>query len=448
VRKLLSVLFLLLEGCGEVPALPPGEVVLTEGQESDTWSRDPAALTVEVEKISESGDRRHIASLAAPAKGFSLGLGAVGEYDVTGYDVNQVARVRGHSVLVDPLGLAGTKLPLFVGRVGAFSRPPSNLLTEPGEAPLLALLAGRFVFMAGGSDGSGVQTDGYDLGFWAPVADSPVILCRHEPCAFRTLAVVRNWLALAIGADWAIWHDVQSGLSGNVGLPAGMKSFAEVAGGRAIQAPDGTQYVVGATRAAPPTAAVLRVDPEGVLTRLSLTSERAGAAAAWAPGYGLVVVGGSPSGAGAELLAQEASAFTPLGYAPDPTTGAALSVLTGTTLLRAGGRQPDGSAADSVQLDLGCGTSCTPLPHPARIELDAALGFSFENATVLVIGVAPTGETAAALVSDDRVETLALREPRRGATALALPTGQVAVVGGTLLQGGAPARSLELFTPP
>src|SRR5262245_21914386 len=52
--------------------LPPGELVLTSGQESDTWSRSPAPVTIEVHKQLENGDREQLRTLKVPAEAFQL----------------------------------------------------------------------------------------------------------------------------------------------------------------------------------------------------------------------------------------------------------------------------------------------------------------------------------------------------------------------------------------
>ena len=104
---------------------------------------------------------------------------------------------------------------------------------------------------------------------------------------------------------------------------------AESNGGRSIVASDGSVYVVGATRGDPPTAAVVHVAADGVLTSATLSAARRGAAAAWVEGRGLVVVAGNASAAGVELLADGAKAFVPLAFTADATVGAAVVALDG-----------------------------------------------------------------------------------------------------------------------
>ena len=51
---------------------------------------------------------------------------------------------------------------------------------------------------------------------------------------------------LGVGSSTATWFDLSDGTSGAAPLPAGLTSYAEIAGGRSITGPDGTAYVVGA----------------------------------------------------------------------------------------------------------------------------------------------------------------------------------------------------------
>jgi hypothetical protein len=434
-------------GCGSEELAPPGRLALTVGQEPDTWSRSPAPVTVEVERIREDGTREHLETLAAPAEHVSLGRGRVGSYEVRGLDDSAAARVFGRSLLIEPDGFAGATLPLFVGRSGSFARPPGALLHPPGAGFKAAVLARRYALVAGSTPDGFVQTDGYDLGVWAPLASSPRLSCPADPCRFLSLAIVAETLALGVGDSWGIWFDLISQESGDAPLPTGLAGYADVAGGATLMAPDGSAYIVGATRADDPTAAVLEIAADGTLTALSLTSARAGAAAVWVVGRGLVVAGGSDTGAGIELLAEGSGAFVPLSYPADATAGAALVPIDSASALRVGGRNAAGGAAETAFLALGCGSACAAEPRGAPVALDEASGFSFDGGLGLVVGRASGGETAAFRIDGEgAAEPVPLREPRTGATALRLPTSHVAVVGG-VLGDGSPATSIELFAP-
>jgi hypothetical protein len=447
VRARAFLVGMLAVGCGSEELFSPGELELTAGQESDTWSREPAPLTVSVDRIDGSGSRETIATVPAPAARVSLGRGSVASYEINGRDAAGTTRVFGRSLPVEPEGFAGRSLPLFVGRSSSFSRPSGNLLAPPGEGGTAAVAAGRYVIVAGSSPDGFVQTDGYDLGFWAPLASSPRLSCPATPCRLLSLAMVSRTLLLGIGPSWAIWVDLETLASGDAPLPAGMSSYAEVAGGRAIEAPDGSVYVVGATRRAVATRTVLRVKADRTLTAAHLLTARAGAAAAWVDGRGLVVAAGSADGAGIELLADGAQAFVPLQFAPEAAAGAGLVGRGDTTVLRAGGRLLDGAPAPSATFDLACATSCTAEPLGDEVELDDATAYALASGGALVVGTAPDGTTAAVTLAAEGAATpVPLREARRGAAALLLPTSHIGVVGGVLLDGTA-ATSIELYAP-
>jgi hypothetical protein len=115
--------------------------------------------------------------------------------------------------------------------------------------------------------------------------------------------------------------------------------------------------------------------------------------------------------------------------------------------VRLGGKIADGEAADSVTLSLGCGRDCEPEPAFEPIELDQATADQLGDDDMLVIGTAPEGTTQAARMGSDELEVITPRDPRRGATALLLPTGHVALAGGVDPESDDPVASFELFAP-
>lgn len=441
----LCVLALLLPlGCSQ-QLLPEGRAELVTGHEKDTWTASPAPVHVAVDKLLPSGDKIPITSGDVPLQEFSLGRGAAGYYRVTARDADQVARVEGWSVEIDPAAVAAHTLPLFVQRSDAFARPPGLLGTDQGASPPAAVFGSRHLLLGGAALTSQVVLDGYDLGLWTPDQTSTAIACPSKPCHFRSLAVVGS-VALGVGDDWAVWFDLDVGGTGAAPLPDGLSSYADIAGGQTVAAPDGSAYIVGATRSNPPSKSVLRINADKTLTALTLVTPRAGASAAWVDGRGLVVAGGSAHGAGVELAASGATAFEALGYAADPTTGAGLAVLDGSTVLRVGGRDAQGDHAATVSLALGCNSSCKPQARGTPVPLDHARAFHFDSGDVLVVGDDDSGKTGAVRLTGTAQSPVPLREPRSHATALLAPTGQVAVVGG-LLADGTPARSVELYLP-
>ena len=419
---------LVLTGCSEELA-EPGRVVLVQGEDTDAWN---TAQTAEIEKILEDESRIALETRAAPVDRFSLGRGSAGRYEVTGRDPAGAVTTRASSVPIDPAGFAEDVIPLFVSQAARFSRAPEGFSVAQTERPPLALLGGWYLLAAGGDE---IAMDTYDLGYWRPVA-LPAVSCPAPPCTFRTIAVQAD-LVFAIGDDWAIWLNFFEDTSGDVEKPKGLPSWADVAGGSAVSAPDGSIYVVGATRADPPTQWVVEVDPEGALAARALTTARSGASAVWVDGRGLAVVGGSADGPGVELLLEGTEAFQTLPYPSDASVGAALVVLDSATLLRAGGRDPAlGTSAPTVELPLGC-TTCAPKARSELVELDRAQGFSLGEGELLFVGDDAAGATAAIHLTSEGLSPAPFREPKVGASAIALPTGHVAVVG--------PGTSLELF---
>jgi hypothetical protein len=440
VRGLLFCLALVSAGCSE-QLFEPGKGVLVSGQEPDVWSVEPRPTLARVETEKANGDRTTLLERAAPVSEFSFGQGSSTRFVLTGIDDAGTARVRARTVPLSPAGLAGVKIQVFASRTDAFARPPGNLVTALGDEPPFGFVGGRYL-LAAGPDG---QLDGYDFGVWLPVAAPPPIDCPSPPCTIRSLAVVSTSLALVVGDDWAISLDVDTGQSFQLDRPTGLAAWADVAGGQTVIASDGSSYVVGATRSDPPTRAVLRVAPDGKLSALSLIAARHGAAAAWLDGRGLVVVGGDDQAAGAELVGDAASAALP--FPPDPTTGAALVASAEGNVVRAGGRDASGAFAETAVFPMGCGTDCKLELSGTNAELDGARAFrapsDVDPDAILVIGSDDQGETAAKLLAAT-VTPVPLREPRTGASAFLAPTGHIAVVGGTLLDGS-PATSLELF---
>jgi hypothetical protein len=440
-RPLACALFA-LAGCAEEIA-SEGEIVVTTGLETDTWSAAPEPVKAKVDKITEAGRAEHLA-LPVPAERFGMGRGEVGSYELIGEDADGRPRVRGRTLLVDPAGFADAELPLFVGRVDRFCRPPGELLLDHGSAPAVDVLAGRAVLLAGAERSSGnAESELYDLGYWEQVP-GPLLECGGAHCRFQSLAVL-GAIAVGFGDGWASWFDFDSGIAGELDPPEGV-DFADIVGAPTLHDPLGNAWVVGPARSGEPTAWVLRLDGEtGEVTGHALAEPRERAATTWVAGRGLLVVGGSDAGPGGEILREGEPSFEPLELPPDPTRGAALVSLDQGTALRLGGETATGGA-DSVEIDLGCAEPCAAEPAGDAVPLTAARGFAAGSLGILVVGADADGETRAYAYDDGAARELELRVRRRGATALELPTGQLAVVGGERLDGG-PAGALELITP-
>jgi hypothetical protein len=466
-KSLLSALCVL--GCDDIEAYPPGELVLTQGQETDTWSATPVPVRAEVDQILLDGTRKSFATLELPLERFSMGIDTVAAFDVSAFDAQGVPRVRGRSYPLDTPSLAGYTLPLFVGRTGRFSRPPGSLTLEHGQFPPATLYADRLLLVAGQSEQGMVLTEGYDLAFWTVVA-TPELRCPvdDEVCQIRTLAVVNGTVIVAVGDDWlrSFVVDVETVeleeagtsyteikvLYEDASLPDGLDSFAEIAGGQVVHAPDGDVYLVGATRPESPTSAVLRMLPgstgtAGVTLRtVRLNTARTGAAAGWSDEYGLVVAGGASDGVGVEALREGDTAFTELPYPADSTTGAGLVAIDPSTVVRVGGRDAASQPAVTVRIALDCEQDCVAETWNHPVDLWRTSVYLLEAGDLLAVGLDGEGNTRAWRLGGSEPESVPLRQPRQGASSLRVTTGHVVVVGG-LLAEGVSSSALE-FLPP
>ncbi len=443
-RAALVGIGLALAGCSD--ELDNGRVYLVTGLEDDTWTAKPTPESVTVERVLADGTEEPVTTLDVPegdeSPNFEL-TGPVSRLVVSGSTRDGDEVVRGRSFWFEPDGLKELSVPLFVGRVGAFSRPGS-LLHDPGENPVLAVIGGRFLLAGGADDGGKTQMSGFDFGFWSPTT-TEYYQCGDANCEAKSIAVIAGSVALVIGEDWSYARDFTTNYGHQYAPPNGLESWNQVAGGQAIQVEDGSAYVVGATRIATRSQTVVRLASDFTVEIADLEAERAGAAATWVTGRGLLVVGGSDTAPGVELLAEGALQAVALPFPPDATTGSALVAFDENQVLRLGGRLPSGNYAPSVVIKLNCAQdNCNPLPFEAPVELDRAQAFHLGD-QVLVVGDDSEGMTAARLVTEDGVETVELREPRSGARAVRNTLDQVLVVGGTD-EDGHPASSIELFT--
>lgn len=432
-------LCLAVTACG-VEELPPGELVLDVGHETDAWTRAPAPSSLSLDKRSLSDEIRHVSTVKAPARYVKLDQGGVGRYTVTGSDASNVPVLRGRSLFVDAAGFSGARLPLFVARVGELARPPGELPEgELNDAPAV-LLDGRSLVIAGDA---ALPLAGYDFGLWTPLQFTAGIGCAEASCPVRSLAIIPGGIGLALGDTFASWFDLAYGSFGTAPLPDGLTSYASVVGACSVEDEDGNRWLAGGTRPGAPSADIVTIASDGTLGHALAASPRAGAATTWLTGRGLFIAGGSETGAGLEVLEAGAKTGTVVPYPADPTTGAALVALDDSTLLRIGG-YAGAVAAPTVKLALGCGT-CAPEPTAPAAELDRASAYLLEGGDIVVVGRDATGETRVRRLHDATFSDVPLREPRRGATSLWSGTGHVVIAGGTGLDGRA-ARAVELLT--
>jgi len=343
-----------------------------------------------------------------------------------------------------------------------FSRPPGVFPVSLGDFPLVDVYGGRFLISLGVIENNQIRVDGYDFGLW-DVTYTAYLPCLGDPCPVRSFGVVDVGTAVLVGDTWADAWDPGSANYRALPLPSGLGSWGDVAGGVTIHnQSDGSLYIVGATRANNPTTAVLYVSAGGDMVARNLLVPRAGAAAAWVQGVGLVVVGGSsdPNSPGVEVLADGGATFGARPFPPDGTVAAGIVALDdGATVLRAGGISPDYTPAPSVRLSLACADACQPVPSGDLLGLIGPIGYWLDGGDTFWIGTdAATGYTAARrLGATSGITDVPLREPRIGASVVpnrpikqsnlqGLPTGQFGLLGGHH-PDGTPAYTLEFYQP-
>ncbi len=432
-----------LIGC-DTSTLPDGALGFLTAPGDDPWSGPPAVDHVQVDFV-QGTTRSPLADIQAPPSTISLGTGGpndvVGHFEATGLTSAGDAVVFGSSIPFHVLGYAGAYVPLFMARKGGFATAPTSLLS-PHVRPVSALASQAYLFIAGGADAA---LDVYDSGTWLmPSNETPL------PQTVKSLAI--SGIAMLMLDDTKqTWLDLTTGASSAANPPSGL-TWAEVVGGRTFVASDGTIYIVGATRTeGDPTNKVLEIDTSGNLHALLLNTARLGAAAALVEDS-LLVAGGSPDGAGAELLALGATTFGELGLPADDTVGASLVELTSASALLAGGHDASGAPTATRSIDLGCAKKCSTTQIPnAELSIARAKAFRLADNLALVVGETDDEETHAYLFDATGDEATlveqALRTPRSQASATQLPNGQVAILGGTELDTGNPALSLDVFFP-
>lgn len=421
-RRLLSLAVLL--ACS---SKPEGTISLVTGAETDVFSRQPAPTKLVVDALAPNGKTTTIAQSALPASSIDLGNQTqtdVVSLRVSGEDDNGARLVFGSSLFLAYGSLEGATFPIFVQRTGEWARMPKTL--DARESPVLAILNRRSVLVAGGADASRATTaTGYDLAALAPLSNTATL-----PRAPRSM-VIENNAAVLVGDDGATSFSFTDASVASIGAPTGM-TFADVAGGDAILGDDGTAYIVGATRVSTPsTSAVLVISTAGAVSLSRLLVPRLGAAAAFVPGKGLVVFGGSPTGAGAELLAPGASSATALPFKADATSGAGISLLSGSTLIVAGGADATNTSAPTRTLDLSCSTDCQLTAWNAAVpRMSVCHAYGFDGASAIVIGDDDNGATRSFKLTATSATEAPFKIARRHARSLVAPNGAVLIVGG------------------
>jgi hypothetical protein len=415
-----------------------GTLVLTTGGEpaSEVFA-DVTQLRVET--ATQDGGVSTIATVAMPA-GETVDLAdidssTVASLRVRGVNDAGVVLARGTSIPVQFAAIGdGTNLSLFIQRSGAFARLPSPL-SDGRAAPVVAVMAGRYLFEAGGDDPDlATHAQLYDLATYTPM-DSPPTL----PRAPQSVAFIGT-TALLIDAQGGTWFSFADSTHAEAQAPIGA-TFADVAGGATIPSPDGSFFIVGGTRqTGDPTGAVLHVTADGKLAFTVFEQRWRGATAVWIEGGGLLITGG---GAASMLLAADGTK-TPLATTVDPTQGASGIVVDATHVRLMGGVDSSGNDAQVRLLDVSCdpsATDCTPPPQGISlpVPLVRSEAFALNGGEALLIGDAVDGVTHAYRVTASDAIEVPLKVGRKGARAVKMPTEGFGVLGG--------AGEIESFAP-
>lgn len=401
-------------GCATTP--PDVTVELVTGGEADALTRLPAPTRAEIDAIDATGAARSLARAPFPADGRidvgRLDRGTVATFRVRGRDDTGRALVVGQSLPIEVDAPDEATVRVFVQRAGELARLPSKS-TVSSEAPLVDKLGGRYLVLA-----SGAAAELYDLATFG---------ARPFPLPFEARSIVATPSGLlVIGGSGASLVDT-SGATIGAATPTG-GAFSEVAGARVARAANGSAFLAGATRDAAESASVLRVADDGTLSFGHLAAGRALAAATFVPGRGLVVIGGSASAPGVEVLADSANATgAALPFAPIPGRVRAAVALDDHRVLAALG---DGTL---VTLDLACPAACAPAPAawtlPASLTSVDLLRLDDGSVVVLAEDAGGASHVLRAAPGASAADEAPLRVARRHA-ALARGVGPSALVVG------------------
>ncbi|MDB4936099.1 MAG: hypothetical protein JWP87_3071 [Labilithrix sp.] len=403
---------------------PTATFTLTTGEETDALSRAPVPTTLIVEGLDSSGNAQELARTALPADELSLGdkgRSDVGALRVRAVDAAGKPLLKGESLYVQFGALEDSPLEVFIQRTGELARMPRGSAVL--DAPKLGIAVARYVVAA-----SGPSVMLYDLLRLEPVPEFPAF-----PRPARSLVTFGS-AAIVIDEQGATTVDLSTSAASELAPPTG-GTFAEIAGGATVTLPDGSAFVVGATRATGgPSQRVLAITKDGGVAFVTLATPREGACATWVEGRGLVVVGGSATGAGAELFVPGTPQGVPLPYPPDAVKSCSATTLDGSHVLVAGGVGSPADVAGAAParvIDLGCASMCTPAVWPGTMPLVRAESFTLAPDAALVAGDDATGASRVFRVSAAESKEIPLKAPRRNARLVALPVkGTVAIVGG------------------
>jgi hypothetical protein len=436
-------------GCNSVDS---GTIQIITDPEAGTFSAAPAPTELQIAAVSADAGAV-LATAQLPAD--TIDLGQLSEnspavsLQVTGFDSSKARRVFGATLPLQYGALAGQTIPVFVQRTGELARLPGPL-SDARQAPLLAVIQGEFLLVAGGSDSAIAPTSQlFDFAAFSAFPAPPTL-----PAVPQSIALVGT-VAWLIGATSATYFDFSSSVALAVPPPPG-GSFADVAGGATVIDSTGAQYIVGGTRTTgAPSATILKIDPNdasnaaypyGNPSWLTLSVKRLGASATWVDSHGLVVAGGvtSAGAPGIEIVNTTFSGSSALSFPADGSFGAGATTLDDQHVLIAGGVVPFASDPGVRVIDLGCtptsSSSCVTSWGTLPVALAPAQTFAWTRSDGLVVGNEfLTGKTDVFRLGPTSVTQLATRVPHTHARAVWSPVGTVVLFGG--------ANVIESFVP-
>jgi hypothetical protein len=458
---------LALWGCSS-DAIPQPDVALLLGQESNAWTdAQPARIQVQLVPLA-NGTPTMPTVLADDAVGTTppdivpileehFAGTMVATFEATALDANKAPVLRGHSIYYGMTSIYAVRIPIFMGKVQSWARPLSEL-SNAHQRPIVTTMY-ELLIAAGGEPVAGqdlATPEFFDAAAWQTSSAQPPL-----PRTPKSVASLGTQLIL-IDDTGSGWLDLNNDATGTVPATDPPLDYAQISGGATFEQPS-TRFIVGATRqegAPTDKVLVLALDDNGNLTSkvLTLTTPRLGAAAGFV-GTTLVVSGGSATGAGVEVLAMGATAFTTLPFPPDATAGHGMAPLDANTALVAGGQDAGTMMPASMRsIDLTCTANCAAteigtLPMPlARTKV-----FVLDPSQMVVVGEtdenSSTGVDHAFSFDPTKPAPFAPKElafpagrARSKATAALLPNGQLGLVGGFLLDSAqSPAKSIEVF---
>ncbi len=445
-RILLLLISSLAPACESTDTVHAGQLILTPGAETSPWDVSPRATSARLYTVSADGTREDGAEANVPLETLNVNSNTVSAYGFDGFDIDGHRVLGGRSLFLDAEALADSSLPVFYSRARTFARPPGEFPLPPGGAPVHSTLQGRYWVTLVPNDDGTMTLMGYDLLAWNVDLDELEIGCPSPPCEPTALAC-SDWMMLVLGNSWGVWVDLETGRSGEVSLPEGLDSFAELSGSKTVNSPADRAFIVGPSRTAEASNAVLVLEPDGTLTVLRTRAARRAAAALWVDGTGLVVVGGTDAAAALEAIGEEGDEFVELAFPSFPVYSSQVS-FDAPRLVSLGGFLGDGSPAAGATFDLDCVEACEAVQLPLALGIAGGVATKSEDATYTVIGEDGEGFTVGSVVDTQAssVKAIPSLRKRRNAGYAILPTGHLGAIGGDTSQDAA-KRRVELVLP-